>query len=314
MNDYRMLFVVGCPRSGTTWMQLLLAQSPGVATAPETQIFVYYLDHFRKQWIHEHEGPGSRLQGRAGLSRLLSEDEFRELCRHTALQVLDRIAEERPGAPWVLEKSPRNAELVDWILELFPKAAVLHVIRDPRDVVRSLVEAGRSWGRGWAPKGPVQAARLWRRVVLLGRGGRELTPHYREVRYEVLRRDPHGTLHGVLTWLGLPASDAAVDEAVRSCDLDKLRTSADASKPPVPGGKSPKGFFGGGEVGGWRGKLSRSAVKTIERECGDVMGELGYELAFPPGRRRTARALLADLITRVRESVDWQLHRFSDRL
>jgi hypothetical protein len=37
------VFLVGCPRSGTTWVQRLLACHPGIATGQESNLFEMYI-------------------------------------------------------------------------------------------------------------------------------------------------------------------------------------------------------------------------------------------------------------------------------
>lgn len=309
---YTLLFVLGSPRSGTTWVQLLLDKSPDVATAPETQIFAYYLDHFRKQWIEEHSGPSARLQGGAGLHRLLSERDFLSLCAHTARYVLDRIWDQAPGASVVLEKSPRHALVADWILAVFPDAHILHVIRDPRDASASIMEAGRSWGGSWAPTNPIDAARLWRVHVEKARESDHGNRRYVEIRYEELKKSPASVLYDLLQWLDIPQDIAFCEEAAEACALDRLRSHSESSETaplPVPGKRSPKGFFGKGTVGGWTDRVSRPSAACIERVCFDIMNELGYEPEIVSSGRRSPRIVAHDLIQRFREMVDWQLER-----
>jgi hypothetical protein len=301
----RKLFIVGCPRSGTTWVQLLLAQHPAVATAPETQIFAYYLDHFRRQWLHEHEGPGRKHQGQAGLSRLLSEDEFIGLCRQTAAVVIEKIAARKPGAAVVAEKSPRHALEADFIQRVFPDAFFLHVIRDPRDAAASLRAAGASWAP-WAPKSAIAAARLWNACVE-GARGVQGSAQYREVRYETLQSDTVGELERILDWLGVPLERAACERAVHACELSRLQKETRGSTLPLPGEKSPTGFFRTGEVGGWRRELSASDVRVIEQICGELMTPLGYDVVA--GGKRSIRVPLHDAVQRVRESIDWRLQK-----
>ena len=306
--SFEPLFVVGCPRSGTTWLQLLLSKHPSVATAPETQIFAYYLDHFRRQWREEHEGDTAQLQGRAGLSRLLSQEDFEALCKLNASTVLEKIAQKRPGATIVMEKSPRHALQAEFIRRHFPDARFLHVVRDPRDTVTSLMAAGRSWGRSWAPRNAIEGARMWKEHVLAARrlAGDE---RYREVRYERLKAAPVEELQAILAWLQLPATRAECEEAVAACELSKLRES-DTSRLPVPGEKPLKAFFRSGSAGGWREDLARSDVRIVEHVCAALMDELGYERSSR-SRARPLRIPMHDALLRVRESVDWQLQRLS---
>lgn len=309
----RPVFIVGCPRSGTTWLQLLLAQHPDVATAPETQIFSFYLDRFRRQWKEEHEGQASEHQGGAGLSRLLNEDEFQELCRSVAASVLESIAARNPGASVLVEKSPRHALLADWIRDLFPEARFLQVIRDPRDVAASMFAAGATWAR-WAPRGAVQAGRLWRDHVVAARRARTDGAMYREVRYEALRANPAKELGEVLAWLGLPATEADIGSFVEKCELSRLQRSADGDSMPLPGRTSPRGFFRRGRVGGWRDELDRAAIRVVEEVCGDLMHELGYERSTASSWRSRARIRAHDIVQRAREAIDWRLGRLAMRI
>lgn len=313
-KSFRPLFVVGCPRSGTTWVQLLLSQHPTVATAPETQIFAYYLDHFQRQWRHEHEGPGRTHQGNAGLSRLLSEDEFEELCRTSAALVLDKIAARRPGAAVVVEKSPRHALHAQFIRRLFPGSRFLHVVRDPRDTVASLLAAGRSWGGGWAPRNAIEAARLWNEHVRAARRVAQPESGYHEVRFEDLVVSPVARLREILDWLELDADGDFCESAVAACELSKLRNDADGKKMPLPSEKSPREFFRKGTPGGWQEDLSRIDARIVERLCGDLMDELGYAPAVNPARRRPLRIPVHDALLRLREAVDWQLARLTNHI
>lgn len=315
-------FIVGCPRSGTTWLQLLLDRHPDVVTAPETQIFAYYLVHFRRQWEHEHDGAAARNQGGAGLSRLLDHEAFDELCRRSADFVLDRIASHDPDADVVLEKSPLHALYVDWIRRLYPEARFIHVIRDPRDTVSSLIAAGWSWGSGWAPRNVIDAARLWNDNVRSARSLESRPDAYREVRYEGLNADAESVLGDVLGWLGLSADREFCRDAVRACELERVRNRARKERDaddsstglPLPGRRSPEGFFRRGRVGGWREDLSDSDVRIVEHLCADLMDELGYEPLSGGRGRRPIRIPLHDVLQRVREGIDWQLQKLLFRV
>jgi hypothetical protein len=307
-SEYRKLFIIGCPRSGTTWVQLLLSQHATTATAPETQIFAYYIEQLRRQWKHEHAGVARKEQGGAGLSRLLDEPEFDELCRNAARFVLDRIAARRPGAEIVVEKSPKHALCADYIARLFPDACFLHVVRDPRDTCASLIDAAATWGRGWAPRNAIEAARMWRTHVEAARrvsGDRE---RYREVQYEVLRTAPALELRKILAWLGINESIETCEEAVRACEFGRLQTAANHANLPLPAARSPEGFFRKGKAGGWRDDLAMHDVVIIEYICRELMIDLGYERTTKAARQ-PLRVVAHDFIARIRESIDWQLER-----
>lgn len=311
-TGYKKVFVVGCPRSGTTWVQLLLAQIDKVATAPETQIFAYYLAQFERQWRIEQQDPDSS-QGKAGLSRVLSEAEFEAVCRTSALAVLEKIRSSRPGSTVVVEKSPKHALHAEFIKKLFPDAYFLHVIRDPRDVAVSLKAAAGSWGASWAPRSAVAAARMWVDHVEQARRIADGAGTYCEVLYESIRSDSVAQLTGVIDWLGLDVDHDAIERAVAACEFKELRKLKGSDQMPLPGTKSPEGFFRKGEVGGWRTELSKSEVRAIEYIAGPLMRELGY-LSTNGRSVAPARVRLHDGLQRVRESIDWQLARLIQRL
>lgn len=313
-RGYRTLFLVGCPRSGTTWVQLLLAQHPEIATAPETQIFAYYLVHLQKQWDHEKHGPAAVEQGGAGLSRLLDDRGFEELCRRAAGFVLDRIAATGNDPKIVLEKSPKHALQTEFISRLFPDAAFLHVVRDPRDTAASLIAASKSWGRGWAPSSAVTAARWWREHVVSARAvSNENASRFREIRYEDLRANPVDELGRILEWLAIPLDKPECVAMVDACKLERLQEGT-APTMPTPGSRSPEGFFRKGSVGGWRRELSSGQVAAIEWICRDLMRPLGYAPAGSGAARGRLRVALHDGINRVRESLEWQLTRIAARV
>lgn len=313
-DEYKKLFIIGCPRSGTTWLQLLLAQHPRVATAPETQIFAYYLEHFLRQWQHEHEGPGRKHQGQAGLSRLLSQEEFEALCRTSARTVLDKIAARNPGAEVIVEKSPKHALQAEFIHQIFSDAYFLHLVRDPRDTAASLLAAGRSWGAGWAPKSVIHAARMWHAHVERARAVSAHTERFLEVRYEALRNEPAGELHRILEWLGIPLPLEECDTAAAACEFGALQKETDGSRLPLPGERSPEGFFRKGKVGGWTDDLSASDIRVIDHLCAEPMRDTGYEPVSRGWERRPGRIIAHDVLFRLRESVDWQLQRLLYRI
>lgn len=309
------VFVVGCPRSGTTWIQLLLARHPLVATAPETQIFAYYLDWFRKQWEWEQEGPDGRRHGPAGLSRLLSAAEFDELCRGPAEFVLERIHRRNPGARVIVEKSPRHALRAAWIARLLPDARFLHLIRDPRDTAASLLAAGAGWA-SWAPRNPTGAATLWRECV---EGARQVAGddwRYREARYEEFREDPARELGTLFDWLDLPAGREFCERTVEECRLDRLRQGASGDAALTPTRTSPEGFFRRGEVGGWRDELPGWKVRIIEDICGPVMDELGYDRVGSTASVPLARIRggLSRGVGRALDALEWRLRRLANRI
>lgn len=289
-------------------MQLLLAEHPRVATANETFLFYRYLGALWREWEAEED----RYARPVGLRHLLDEDRFLELCRGFARDVLSEIA--TPDSPVVVEKTPGHVTTARLILACFPDARFLHVVRDPRDVVCSLLAAEASWASGWAPGDAHDAAHLWRRLVTEGRGIADMTDRYREVRYEDLQADAAGELAGILSWMGLSHSARACREAARAASLDAVSSGGEgddgsAGSRPWDTDREPAGFFRRGGTGHWTEDLTPLQLHAVEYVTRDVMPRFGYAptsrlLSVPPvgeirrGASRTVRRLLSRLLPR----------------
>src|SRR6266576_1253379 len=110
-HEERLVFVVGCPRSGTTFIGRAIGGLPG---------FVDF---------------GEVTPWKAALPAGPSAAELRT--------ILERIR--RIGLAWGLrgvEQTPETAHVLDTALEAYPEALAVHVLRDGRDVVCSLLERG----------------------------------------------------------------------------------------------------------------------------------------------------------------------------
>jgi Sulfotransferase family len=299
------LFIVGCPRSGTTWVRELVSQHPDVvASTGETALFTRYLRHLDVAFQGELSLKPRNMG--YGLAALLSQQEFDALLRSFAEGVLGIATPPRPGCRLLVEKTPGHVEHAPLILRLFPEASFLHVIRDPREVFCSS-RAARSWSLDFYGD-PVRAARYWRSLVSQGRAIGALTPHYAELRYERLLADGPSELGRLFGWLGLPADAALCETVIERCRIESLR------KPRADPAHPPPIFFRRGEAEGWRRELTRSERSRIERVAGPLMTTLGYERSVPPARFQRVRRWLRPRADRLRSGLDRRLRAWIDRI
>ncbi|MGK2941528.1 MAG: sulfotransferase family protein [Immundisolibacter sp.] len=269
MAMQRVVFLVGAPRSGTTWLQLLLSSSPAVATANETHLFNAYLGGLFSCW-ENFQSRGRDI----GLHHLFGKKEYFEKIRGFSDEVLNKILSRKPEATLVLEKTPAHVRCWKDILTVYPGAYFLHLVRDPRAVVASLRAAGRGWGKSWASPGVMENAHLWLRDVGKAVEIQEHTDHYLQVRYEDLMSAPAERLSALFSWMGLDHSVDDCQEMVEINTLDQLKKGA--VKKPWDTRREPEGFFGGRGVEGWRKDLSGSEIKAIEHVTAPLAEKLGY--------------------------------------
>lgn len=300
-------------------MQLLLAQHPRVATDRETQLFTQYVERLWDRWNEELSEAEKGTTN--GLSRVLTEDEFRAAIRAFCDQVFLKLGEGSPEGSIVLEKSPEHALHAETILGVYPDAWFLHIIRDPRAVANSFRHAAERWWT-WAPSGSIEATRRWRKNVTAGRGVAELTTRYREIRYESLIEQGEEVLLGIFRWLGLDADASFCREALEACEIGALKHGGGVGQ-PWSTQQEPEGFFRSGRKDSWRDELSRRDIEIIEYEAGGLLTELGYQpLRRGFGASRVpARVRVHDTLKRVHRSlqaagrrVDWRIRRALSRM
>lgn len=244
--DERLVFVVGSPRSGTTFLAGAIGSLPGFVDL------------------------GELAPVKAAVPELVSlpvETAARRLRRTLALARRVGLV----GAVRAVEQTPELAHLVDAVALAFPQARIVHIVRDGRDVVCSLLEqpwlrpsrggaddAGIPYGayaRFWveperraefeAASDARRAAWAWRRYVSAARSSR--APML-EVRYERLCTDPEAVAGELAAALDAPVEPLAA----------ALRRAHAAS------------------VGRYRRDLDEAQLADVLAEAGPLLRELGY--------------------------------------
>lgn len=215
------IFVVGCPRSGTTLLQGMLAAHPDVFSLPETFFFAKAttpLSPLRRYFLWP------ALKARRYLPVLLRDmgrDDLLEFARIGWLQrdyarpfveVMDTMALQAGKQVWV-EKTPAHLYCIDDILRAVPDAEIVHIVRNGADTAASLISATRKNPRQWAKFGrwrrrhrkgfsAREAVQRWNRDFLITRQymGK---PHHTVIRYEDILNNPVETARHLCTGIGL---------------------------------------------------------------------------------------------------------------
>lgn len=295
MTPEQHLFIIGAPRSGTTFLQNLLGAHPLIATSQETDLFDYFVQPLRSAWQTQlRDDPEEWQRWRhKGLPAVLGEDAFDDAVGAFIERVHSATLALKPGARLLLEKTPGYGRHGELILRYLPHAKFIHIVRDGRDVVCSMVRASRGWGRAWAPADVEHAAAQWDEHVRAARGISALTDAYFELRYEELSPE---RVQAALAFCGVEASVAECESVFASCSLE-----GGAASSLVWGGEvtrrlggipsEPPGFAGEGGIGAWQGELDLANRLLFERTAGALLRELGYADDGWIGETKAARAL-----------------------
>lgn len=268
------VLIVGAPRSGTSWVQRLLVSHPQICGGQESHFFEVFADAFNSARCTP---PGERT---IGLACYVSPEQLHDVLRSVWRRMMQPLADARSLARALVEKTPDHAHYLPMITTLFPRARFVHVIRDSRGVVASMLAASRAtWGRGWAPRTSAAAAIKWYRSVRDARhDGLPLGPaRYLEIFYEQLLADPHTQTQRLYDFVGVDAAPGVLEGIVEEQRFDRQKEIGGTPLAQIASPtKEPPGFFNSGKADSWKTSLTLWQKLTIWRYTRRLMKELGY--------------------------------------
>jgi hypothetical protein len=243
-------------------LQRLLASHPQIKTGQESRIFEY----IEMQFLFWDRDLSDMTRGGTGLPCYLTEDEFVLVQKKFLVSILSVMLKGLQRGEIFLEKTPAHSLLIPQIIKLLPQAKFLHLVRDPRDVIASMIAASKDWGTSWAPRTAPQAARKWAQHVNAVEKAAPFVPtgQFLEISYEDLFREPLFTLREIVKFLNLSWSDEEITRAIKSNDAEELRKE---NGTPIPVGgehgrknsnrvREPENFIRKARPGAWREDLT----------------------------------------------------------
>jgi Sulfotransferase family len=291
----RPVFVVGCPRSGTTLLYHMILSSGGFAVFPlESGAFAFLgrkfpnLKSLRERQALLEFWLQSEWFVASDLDRTDIEQRVLEECRNIGdfLRIVMEMMCRKQGVRRWAEKSPTHALFIPEIKRLIPDSLIVHIIRDGRDVALSLSNFGRLQPFLWARAKPLLSFGLyWEWMVRRARfDGQRIGPDYYELHYEDLLSSPEGTLARLGDFI---AHDLDYDRIRRAGFGSVGRPDSSFHGMTAPGDFKP--------VGRWKQKCSPRELVEFETLMGDCLEQVGYTLATNP---QDTKSTLSAIITR----------------
>lgn len=270
MLDKQFIFIIGSPRSGTTWMQIMLNAHPSVCTSVELTLFDKYIASWIKIWSKEKTNI-ERERWKRGLPFLWSEREFSDFLSYFLEKAYEKVIVENPQATHILDKNPNYAFSHDLINMFLPNARFIHMLRDGRDVVSSMLAARRDIGFG--PSSVEEATSLWMKSVIEAQKGEQYEDRYLEVRYEDLLARNSDKLRSIFNFCGLSVSFDDAAKIIEATSFDKMKARRAT---PVEGIDGIEEHYRKGIEGSWREDLTSRQKFIVNKIAGDLLNELGY--------------------------------------
>ena len=193
-------FIVGCPRSGTTLLQSLLAAHPKITSFPESKFFTRLVPTYEPK--RRAIGLAS-ARAKGNLEDFLKEIDQPKMLRilpvipqfvdqyaRRFINILDRLTLDRGKTIW-LEKTPEHLHWLDCIERTVPQPKIIHIVRNGTDVVASIYELSQKYPKRWGKcaKGLDDCIDRWISDVEISRSYAN-QPNHSLVRYEDLIENP----------------------------------------------------------------------------------------------------------------------------
>jgi hypothetical protein len=267
-------FIVGCDRSGTTMLRLILDASPDVAIPTESMIVVDFARHAddalatdeefdrlaRAVWRHpkvrEWALPGQPpvRGGRTGAAAYRS-----------ALEAPFQAYAALHGKPRWGDKTPYYVGEVDQVKRVFPEARIVNLVRDGRDVALSLMRVPFGPSNVWA------AARQWRAAVDAGDAAQaRYGDDVLTIRYEDLVAEPERIVRRVCAFceIGYRPEMLAIEESAAG----KLVAGQERWFTQLYAG------IGTRSVGKWRTAMAPAQQAVFAAGAAEPLRRHGYEV------------------------------------
>ncbi len=310
-------FIVGQQKSGTTWLMKTLDSHPEILCQGEGR-------PFGRNWKQEHLKQRQASYPPTSLyNAIASSEDLRywiersvwsrrdDLDEH--LVNLTRLAVEYFLTQQLLKTDKRlvgdktvllSPEIIREISNICPRAKVIHIIRDGRDVAISTMHhkwnlAENQGGIGNLPpelrakreayrKDPqallkkdegifadgwlAHYAKRWSANAsrTIEDGPTLLGTNYAEVKYEDLLENPEDEVKRLLEFLGADADEQTVRQCVSATSFEKLAGGRKR-------GQEATSFFRKGIAGDWKNVFTEQDKRDFKTVAGDLLIEIGYE-------------------------------------
>ena len=212
------VFIVGCVRSGTTYLQSFLSAHP--------DIFTFHEAHFFNQ-IKEGNFSREHIQilQEAAQEFFKEDPEYRKIFEKKFITIrgivnkfiysIDQMANSYGKKIWV-EKTPSNLHNIEVITDFLPDAKFIHIIRNGKDVVASHYETSKEYPEIWGSARSIETCvNRWNKDVNLSLKYMNKKNHF-ILKYSDLINDMKNQIVNITNFIGIPFSDDMIIKRAES--------------------------------------------------------------------------------------------------
>jgi hypothetical protein len=284
-TNSQLVFVVGRGRSGTSLLCSILSSHPDVAVVPEGLFIInlykkyrgvnhwdekslmrFYhdllLDERLSQWWNF-----DKAEMKEELKQLEGERTFSSLCRFVYQKEACATGRKEPGL--IIDKNNTYSLFIPEIVEVFPTAKFVHIVRDPRDTVASYKQVS------FDASGTIALAQRWKHYnrVILNDAAR-FPDKFHLILFEDLLLKPQKTLSDLCSFLGIDFSDDLLQFYKNNRYYENLKGSTEAVRTAYQNIQNP---LDPQQAFKWKKKSADDERQKINAICHEEMEYFGYE-------------------------------------
>lgn len=289
----KVIFIVGNSRSGTTMMRRVLGNHPHIYMLEELHFFEQLWSTADKtNMLNKTDAItlASKLlfiQRDGYLSQMNTEKHIADaekivaglagnLFPHAVLNGFLFFETHRNGKTIPCEKTPQDVFYMGEILELFPGAKIVNMVRDPRGVMLSQKRKWqrRKMGAGFMTKKeqrrlkinyhPITISKLWNSSIRAAAKFKD-HPKVHNMIFERLVNDSENEIKSLCQFL-------EINFTTDMLQIPQVGSSNEADKPDAFGIKTER-------AGNWeKGGLNKGEIHFCQKICGNYMQQYGYEV------------------------------------
>lgn len=269
------VLIGGCERSGTTMLGSMLGAHSSVICTPESQFIIDVLKtaKYESHFIVDPRTTFDRLQSHIrfmmewnlDLASLYGKTENGKVRYSELIERLVESYSRKQGhlSPKVwIDHTPSNIFYAWILLQLFPEAKLIHIVRDGRAVTSSRIKTG------WASKSMTENARFWVRLIAHGLAAESYWKADRvmRVKYEDLVGNSVPTLKTICRFMELEYEDQMSEGGNFNPVFTAIEQHKLVGKPPSSS-----------RILSWRNELTQRQIELFEATAGGLLFYLGYE-------------------------------------
>ena len=274
VNPEKVVWIFCTGRSGSTWLRSITEELVACEVWEEPNVGQLFGEFY-------YRNRGGRLSSTDFVMGDPTRKAWIRALRNFVLEMAWAAHPNLTPRHYLLVKEPDGAVGAPLLMEALPESRMVLLVRDPRDVVASALDASRrgNWMYEWQDRGArgrraradekpdVFVKRRADKYVHNVGNAKQAYEAYKGpkvlVRYEELRADTLGTMKRLCSALGIPVEEEELARAVEKQAFENIPEKE----------KGEGKFYRKATPGGWREDLTPEQAKTVEKITAPLLEE-----------------------------------------